>query len=54
MVLGSLEGEVPFKTELAEAFHKTKYKLDYSQDINAWLPKSHCFNYPGDVGHLSL
>ncbi|WP_405112808.1 2-dehydropantoate 2-reductase N-terminal domain-containing protein [Paenibacillus sp. FSL K6-1217] len=37
MVLGSLEGEVPFKTELAEAFRQTKYKLDYSQDINAWL-----------------
>lgn len=37
MVLGSLEGEIPFKMELTAAFHKTKYKLDYSQDINAWL-----------------
>lgn len=37
MVLGSLEGEVPFKSELAQAFRQTKYKLAYPEDINAWL-----------------
>ncbi|MEK4328603.1 2-dehydropantoate 2-reductase N-terminal domain-containing protein [Paenibacillus sp. FSL R7-0297] len=37
MVLGSLEGEVPFKSELAQAFRQTKYKLDYPEDITAWL-----------------
>ncbi|QUL57859.1 ketopantoate reductase family protein [Paenibacillus tritici] len=37
MVLGSLEGEVPFKPLLTRAFRQTKYKLDYSEDINAWL-----------------
>jgi 2-dehydropantoate 2-reductase len=37
MVLGSLEGEVPFKPLLAQAFRQTKYKLDYPEDINAWL-----------------
>lgn len=37
MVLGSLEGEVPFKPLLEQAFRQTKYKLDYQKDINAWL-----------------
>lgn len=37
MVLGSLDGEVPFKPVLEQAFKQTKYKLDYQEDINAWL-----------------
>jgi len=40
MVLGSLVGEVSFKPLLQKAFEKVKYKLDYHEDMDAWL-KSH-------------
>lgn len=40
MVLGSLEGELSFKPLLEKAFEKVKYKLDYQEDMDAWL-KSH-------------
>ncbi|MGC5776360.1 ketopantoate reductase family protein [Paenibacillus pabuli] len=40
MVIGGLDGEIAFKSILDQAFEKTKYKLNYLDDIDAWL-KSH-------------
>lgn len=40
MVIGGLDGEIAFKSMLDQAFEKTKYKLNYLDDIDAWL-KSH-------------
>jgi 2-dehydropantoate 2-reductase len=40
MLLGSLEGEVPFQPLLENAFKHVKYKLSYHEDMEAWL-KSH-------------
>lgn len=40
MVLGSLDGEISFKSTVDHAFKKTKYKLNYNENIDAWL-KSH-------------
>lgn len=40
MVLGSLDGEISFKSTIDHAFKKTKYKLNYNENIDAWL-KSH-------------
>ena len=40
MVLGSLNGEIPFQPLLETAFKHVKYKLDYHSDMDAWL-KSH-------------
>ncbi|GIO16591.1 2-dehydropantoate 2-reductase [Cohnella xylanilytica] len=40
MVAGSLDGEISIKPILENAFRKTKYKLVYHEDIDAWL-KSH-------------
>ncbi|WP_440116306.1 ketopantoate reductase family protein [Paenibacillus sp. QZ-Y1] len=40
MVIGSLDGEIGFKSLLEQAFEKTKYRLNYLDNIDAWL-KSH-------------
>lgn len=40
MVLGGLEGPIPFKADLDQVFSKTKYKLVYHEYIDAWL-KNH-------------
>ncbi|MNO63712.1 2-dehydropantoate 2-reductase [compost metagenome] len=40
MVLGSLDGEIPIKPLLENAFKNVKYKLTYHEDMDAWL-KSH-------------
>ncbi|MDK8193734.1 2-dehydropantoate 2-reductase N-terminal domain-containing protein [Paenibacillus sp. UMB7766-LJ446] len=40
MVIGGLDREIAFKSILDQAFEKTKYKLNYLDDIDAWL-KSH-------------
>lgn len=40
MVLGGLNGPLPFKAELNQVFAKTKYKLVYHENIDAWL-KNH-------------
>lgn len=40
MVLGALDGPVPFQDMLATAFAHTKYKLSFLEDIDTWL-KSH-------------
>ncbi|MFF2879202.1 ketopantoate reductase family protein [Gottfriedia sp. NPDC057991] len=40
MVIGSLEGDIPFKTTLEKAFKEAKYKLTYHDHIDGWL-KSH-------------
>lgn len=40
MVLGSLDGEIPIKPLLENAFRNVKYKLTYHGDMDAWL-KSH-------------
>ncbi|OPG94772.1 2-dehydropantoate 2-reductase [Chryseobacterium mucoviscidosis] len=40
MVIGGLVREIAFKSILDQAFEKTKYKLNYLDDIDAWL-KSH-------------
>ncbi|MGG4142289.1 2-dehydropantoate 2-reductase N-terminal domain-containing protein [Paenibacillus algorifonticola] len=40
MVLGSLNGPVPFKDLIDKAFAAVKYKIDYHEQIDAWL-KSH-------------
>lgn len=40
MVIGGLDSEIAFKSILDQAFEKTKYKLNYLDDIDAWL-KSH-------------
>ncbi len=40
MKVGSLTGSIPFKWELQKAFEKTKYKLTYETNIDAWL-KNH-------------
>ncbi|KRF10319.1 2-dehydropantoate 2-reductase [Paenibacillus sp. Soil766] len=62
MVLGSLDGEIPIKPILENAFKKVKYKLAYHADIDAWL-KSHIvmivalnsvsFLYDGDLNKAS-
>ncbi|MPQ27432.1 ketopantoate reductase family protein [Bacillus paralicheniformis] len=40
MVLGGLDGPIPFQPLLEKAFAKVKYKLVFHEDIDAWL-KSH-------------
>lgn len=40
MVLGSLDGEIPIKPVLENAFKHVKYKLAYEEDMDAWF-KSH-------------
>ncbi|MFD2370075.1 ketopantoate reductase family protein [Brevibacillus sp. GCM10020057] len=40
MVLGGLDGPIPFESKLHQAFAKTKYKLIYHENIDAWL-KNH-------------
>ncbi|MFC9712464.1 ketopantoate reductase family protein [Paenibacillus sp. NPDC056933] len=40
MVIGALDGEIPFQPLLDQAFVNAKYKLDVIDDIDAWL-KSH-------------
>lgn len=40
MVIGSLDGDIPFQSTLEQAFEKAKYKLNYHENIDAWL-KSH-------------
>ncbi|RRJ66138.1 ketopantoate reductase family protein [Paenibacillus oralis] len=40
MVLGGLDGPIPFKAELDLAFANVKYKLAYHDNIDAWL-KNH-------------
>ncbi|OZB98925.1 ketopantoate reductase family protein [Paenibacillus sp. XY044] len=40
MVLGGLDGPVPFRPLLEKAFESTKYKLLFHEDMDAWL-KSH-------------
>ena len=40
MVIGALDGKIPFQPLLNQAFAKAKYKLDVIEDIDAWL-KSH-------------
>ncbi|MFS0871102.1 ketopantoate reductase family protein [Paenibacillus xylanilyticus] len=40
MVIGALDGRIPFQPLLDQAFAKAKYKLDVIEDIDAWL-KSH-------------
>ncbi|UMV45623.1 ketopantoate reductase family protein [Paenibacillus macerans] len=50
MVLGGLDGPIPFKADLDLAFANVKYKLIYHDNIDAWL-KNHivpilALNYP--------
>ncbi|MGG1880228.1 2-dehydropantoate 2-reductase N-terminal domain-containing protein [Paenibacillus cisolokensis] len=40
MVIGGLNGDIPFKAVLDQAFAKTKYKLTYHDQMDAWL-KNH-------------
>ncbi|MFS0722445.1 ketopantoate reductase family protein [Paenibacillus sp. 1P07SE] len=40
MVIGALDGPVPFRSLLDEAFRHTKFKLTYHDQIDAWL-KNH-------------
>ncbi|MFB0846496.1 ketopantoate reductase family protein [Paenibacillus oleatilyticus] len=40
MMLGGLDGPIPFQTAIDQAFAKTKYKLVYHENIDAWL-KNH-------------
>lgn len=40
MVIGGLDGGIPFRSALDQAFSKTKYKLIYEENIDAWL-KNH-------------
>lgn len=40
MVLGSLDGQVPFRSLLDKAFEHTKYKINVQENMDAWL-KSH-------------
>ncbi|MGQ8872162.1 ketopantoate reductase family protein [Paenibacillus sp. TSA_86.1] len=40
MVIGSLEGNIPFRPLLEQVFERTKYKLSYHDQIDAWL-KNH-------------
>lgn len=40
MVLGGLDGPIPFKAELDRAFASARYKLTYLDDMDAWL-KNH-------------
>ena len=37
MVLGNLDGDIPFKSLLERAFNNVKYKLNYHKDMNGWL-----------------
>ncbi|PEL07588.1 ketopantoate reductase family protein [Bacillus sp. AFS017336] len=40
MVIGSLDGDISFKSTLENAFKQSKYKLIYNDNIDGWL-KSH-------------
>lgn len=40
MVIGSIDGELSFKSTLEKAFKETKYKLNFNENIDGWL-KSH-------------
>lgn len=40
MVIGGLDGPIPFRSLLEQAFMRTKYKLSYNDQIDAWL-KNH-------------
>ncbi|MDQ0171597.1 ketopantoate reductase family protein [Paenibacillus tundrae] len=40
MVIGGLDGAIPFRALLEQAFMRTKYKLDFHDQIDAWL-KNH-------------
>ncbi|PEJ60151.1 2-dehydropantoate 2-reductase [Bacillus sp. AFS002410] len=40
MVIGSLDGDISFKSTLENAFKQSKYKLIYNDHIDGWL-KSH-------------
>ncbi|MEY8745428.1 ketopantoate reductase family protein [Bacillales bacterium AN1005] len=40
MVIGGLDGTIPFRSLLEQAFMRTKYKLDFHEQIDAWL-KNH-------------
>ncbi|WP_139997762.1 ketopantoate reductase family protein [Paenibacillus paridis] len=40
MVLGGLDGSVPFRAILEKAFEKANYKLSFHNDMDTWL-KSH-------------
>ncbi|ATH93952.1 2-dehydropantoate 2-reductase [Bacillus glycinifermentans] len=37
MVLGGLDGSIPFRPLLEKAFEKVKYKLTFHEDMDAWL-----------------
>ncbi|WP_138751295.1 ketopantoate reductase family protein [Paenibacillus sinopodophylli] len=62
MLLGSIDGEIPFKPLLDHVFKEAKYKLSYHEDMDAWL-KSHIvpivalnsigFLHNGDVKKVS-
>lgn len=45
MKVGSLAGTIPFKATLEEAFARTKYKITFEADIDAWL-KNHAAMIP--------
>lgn len=45
MKVGSLTGAIPFKAALEEAFARTKYKITFEADIDAWL-KNHVAMIP--------
>ncbi|MFS0559443.1 2-dehydropantoate 2-reductase N-terminal domain-containing protein [Terribacillus sp. 179-K 1B1 HS] len=40
MVIGGLDGDIPFKSALEQTFKNAKYKLSFNENIDAWL-KSH-------------
>ncbi|WP_338543716.1 ketopantoate reductase family protein [Paenibacillus tundrae] len=40
MVIGGLDSTIPFRSLLEQAFMRTKYKLDFDEQIDAWL-KNH-------------
>lgn len=45
MKVGSLTGAIPFKDALTEAFARTKYKITFEADIDAWY-KNHIAMIP--------
>lgn len=45
MKVGSLAGDIPFKAAMEKAFERTKYKITFESNIDAWL-KNHIAMIP--------
>lgn len=52
MVLGSLGEKIQFQTMLEDIFAKTKYKLSFQEDIDAWFKNHIIYVLPLNLAHF--